>query len=266
MGAEPPSPDSLQGEGEVVLAGLAVAHQVTGLLAQPQQRLRVRPADGPVVPAEGRGWAGLGTEQAPQQGTCPGTSPQEGLQPQSGRGKGGGTVGNWRQGAGTNRMKCGAKEERKKQVCPRAPHGVATGLPSAGARLGQPLWAGRTHHWLSRGRAGSILSPTKGPGSVVSVFVLLRLVEPCLRAALAFSSLQGEVRPYPSPSDGPARQTHITSWDPHLGWQEEQSHLHHTGSPHSVPSPRSKQGQGSSWAAAHCRAQAGSPPGQAWSH
>lgn len=55
----PPSPiqaHSLQGEGEVILAGLAVAHQVAGLLAQPQQRLCVRPADGPVVPAgDGRG-------------------------------------------------------------------------------------------------------------------------------------------------------------------------------------------------------------------
>lgn len=45
---------SLQGEGEVVLAGLAVAHQVARLLAEPQQRLGVRPADGPVVPAAGR--------------------------------------------------------------------------------------------------------------------------------------------------------------------------------------------------------------------
>jgi len=45
---------SLQGEGEVVLAGLAVAHQVAGLLAEPQQRLCVCPADGPMVPAVGR--------------------------------------------------------------------------------------------------------------------------------------------------------------------------------------------------------------------
>lgn len=45
---------SLQGEGEVVLAGLAVAHQVARLLAEPQQRLCIRPADGPVVPAAGR--------------------------------------------------------------------------------------------------------------------------------------------------------------------------------------------------------------------
>lgn len=44
---------SLQGEGEVVLAGLAVAHQVAGLLAEPQQRLCVRPADGPMIPAAG---------------------------------------------------------------------------------------------------------------------------------------------------------------------------------------------------------------------
>lgn len=97
-------------------------------------------------------------------------------------------------------------------VCHRA--------PQSSGRVGQPHWAGRTHHWLSRGRAGSILSPTKGPGSAVSVFVFLRLLEPCLRAALAFSSLQGEVRPYPSPSEGPARQTDrqtdITGWDPEL--------------------------------------------------
>lgn len=42
---------ALQGEGEVILAGFAVAHQVAGLLAQPQQRLCIRPADGPMVPA-----------------------------------------------------------------------------------------------------------------------------------------------------------------------------------------------------------------------
>lgn len=52
-----------------------------------------------------------------------------------------------------------------------------------------------THHWLSKGSAGSILSPRKGPGSTLSVLVLLRLLVPCLRAVLAFSSLQGEVRP-----------------------------------------------------------------------
>lgn len=50
---QPRQAHSLQGEGEVILAGLAVAHQVTGLLAQPQQCLCVCPADGPVVPAEG---------------------------------------------------------------------------------------------------------------------------------------------------------------------------------------------------------------------
>lgn len=36
VGPQPPQPwqaHSLQGEGEVILAGLAVAHQVTGLLA-----------------------------------------------------------------------------------------------------------------------------------------------------------------------------------------------------------------------------------------
>lgn len=41
----------LEGEGVVVLAGLAVSHQVARLLAQPEQRLRICPADRSVVPA-----------------------------------------------------------------------------------------------------------------------------------------------------------------------------------------------------------------------
>lgn len=41
----------LEGQGEVVLAGLAVPHQVARLFAQPQQGLGVSPADGSVVPA-----------------------------------------------------------------------------------------------------------------------------------------------------------------------------------------------------------------------
>lgn len=42
---------------------------------------------------------------------------------------------------------------------------------------------------------------------------------PCLRPALAFSSLQGEVRLYPSPSDGPAGQTHHSGGgDRLMGW------------------------------------------------
>lgn len=243
-GSTPPSPvqaHSLQGEGEVILAGLAVAHQVAGLLAQPQQRLCVRPADGPVVPAgDGRGngcarqradtpgrtmpW---GSSNAGTPGTSPGTAAVFGERDVRCHRWGWGTRGRAspgqlrgvqrahkdtttaRQAAGTSRQKRRAREERKKRVCPRAPRGVATGRG-----------AGRTHHWLSKGRAGSILSPTKGPGSAISVLVLLRLLEPCLRAALAFSSLQGEVRPYPSPSDGPARQTHVTagSGDRWTGW------------------------------------------------
>ena len=41
----------LEGEGVVVLAGLAVSHQVARLLAQPEQRLCICPADRSVVPA-----------------------------------------------------------------------------------------------------------------------------------------------------------------------------------------------------------------------
>lgn len=41
----------LEGKGEVVLAGLAVSHQVARLFAQPEQRLGVCPADGSMVPA-----------------------------------------------------------------------------------------------------------------------------------------------------------------------------------------------------------------------
>lgn len=41
----------LEGEGVVILAGLAVSHQVARLLAQPEQRLRICPADRSVVPA-----------------------------------------------------------------------------------------------------------------------------------------------------------------------------------------------------------------------
>lgn len=45
-------PHSLEGQGEVVLAGLTVAHQIAGLFAQPEQVLGICSADGPVIPAE----------------------------------------------------------------------------------------------------------------------------------------------------------------------------------------------------------------------
>lgn len=45
-------PHSLEGEREVVLAGLTVAHQVAGLFAEPEQVLGVCSADGSMVPAE----------------------------------------------------------------------------------------------------------------------------------------------------------------------------------------------------------------------
>lgn len=41
----------LKGEGVVVLAGLAVSHQVAGLLTQPEQRLGICSADRSMVPA-----------------------------------------------------------------------------------------------------------------------------------------------------------------------------------------------------------------------
>lgn len=41
----------LEGEGVVVLAGLAVSDQVASLFAQPEQRLCICPADRAVVPA-----------------------------------------------------------------------------------------------------------------------------------------------------------------------------------------------------------------------
>lgn len=41
----------LEGEGVVVLAGLAVSDQVASLFAQPEQGLCIRPADRAVVPA-----------------------------------------------------------------------------------------------------------------------------------------------------------------------------------------------------------------------
>ena len=41
----------LKGEGVVVLAGLAVSHQVAGLLTQPEQRLCICSADCSMVPA-----------------------------------------------------------------------------------------------------------------------------------------------------------------------------------------------------------------------
>ena len=43
----------LKGEGVVVLAGLAVSHQVAGLLTEPEQRLCICPADRAMVPAAG---------------------------------------------------------------------------------------------------------------------------------------------------------------------------------------------------------------------
>lgn len=41
----------LEREGEVILTGLTVSHQVTGLFTQPQQRLGVSPANRSVIPA-----------------------------------------------------------------------------------------------------------------------------------------------------------------------------------------------------------------------
>lgn len=41
----------LEGERVVILAGLAVSHQVAGLLTQPEQGLCVCSADGSMVPA-----------------------------------------------------------------------------------------------------------------------------------------------------------------------------------------------------------------------
>lgn len=45
-------PYSLEGQGEIILAGLTVAHQVAGLFAQAEQVLGICSTDGPVVPAE----------------------------------------------------------------------------------------------------------------------------------------------------------------------------------------------------------------------
>lgn len=301
--ATPPSPvraHSLQGEGEVVLAGLAVAHQVAGLLAQPQQCLRIRPADGPVVPAAG----GRGTGCARQRADAPGRTLPRGSSNSSTPGTslgtaatfeerdaggtagvGGqvaglplGSLGGCRGHMGTPQLREGQQGEAGRNTGPEK-KGRSRSAPGLLVAWPQGSWSrwrgraafgeGRTHHWLSRGRAGSILSPTKGPGSAISIFVLLRLLEPCLRAALAFSSLQGEVRPYPSPSDGPARQTHVAadSRDRRAGWapsfpptegahRKSQSHVtsHHAGSPRAAPSLCFKQGQGSSWTAACCGA------------
>ena len=56
----------LEGEGVIVLAGLAVPHQVAGLLTQPEQSLSIGPADRSVVPAterdEGEGKRRRGTD------------------------------------------------------------------------------------------------------------------------------------------------------------------------------------------------------------
>lgn len=41
----------LKGERVVILAGLAVSHQVAGLLTQPEQGLSICSADGSMVPA-----------------------------------------------------------------------------------------------------------------------------------------------------------------------------------------------------------------------
>lgn len=41
---------ALKGEGVVILAGLAVSHQVAGLLTQPEQRLCICSADRSMVP------------------------------------------------------------------------------------------------------------------------------------------------------------------------------------------------------------------------
>lgn len=42
---------ALEGQGEIILAGLTVAHQVAGLFAQAEQVLGICSTDGPVVPA-----------------------------------------------------------------------------------------------------------------------------------------------------------------------------------------------------------------------
>lgn len=57
----------LEGEGVVVLAGLAVSDQVASLFAQPEQRLCICPADRAMVPAaDAGGKEGRGREQNAQ--------------------------------------------------------------------------------------------------------------------------------------------------------------------------------------------------------
>lgn len=57
----------LEGEGVVILAGLAVSDQVASLFAQPEQRLGIRPADGAMVPAaDATGKEGRGREENTQ--------------------------------------------------------------------------------------------------------------------------------------------------------------------------------------------------------
>lgn len=143
MGALPPSPHSLQGEGEVVLAGLAVAHQVTGLLAEPQQRLRVRPADGPVVPAAGgQGRAVLGTQQPPREGLCPGAAPMpappRGLQPHSAEGRGW-LHGGWETRGRDKQAEMGSQGRKEEASLPRGSLVRCKGQAATPGRQDSPL-------------------------------------------------------------------------------------------------------------------------------
>lgn len=86
-------PHSLEGEREVVLAGLTVAHQVAGLFAEPEQVLGVCSADGSMVPAEdereeGGGASLLGPSPLPPSRPTRSGCPLQGSQ--AGRGATGG--------------------------------------------------------------------------------------------------------------------------------------------------------------------------------
>lgn len=137
-------PYSLEGEGEVILAALTVAHQVAGLFAQPEKVLRICSADGPVVPAEDkRGEGGISAVSLAVQAHPFWVSP-----------------------AGKP-----VQEGRKREGVPSWTQTLTPGFPEAVLDLSTPpggCWAPRLGAWLSWGSqqiAWEVAAPSP-PGQV----------------------------------------------------------------------------------------------------
>lgn len=169
-------PSLLEGEGVVVLAGLAVPHQVAGLLTQPEKRLSICPTDRSMVPAAGRGDSG-GLERD-------GKNKQNTTQHRKSNDKGQTSLANTKQKHETKGQN-GGSEFIKKNIA------VIT-------KQQQEL----THNWLSRGMVGSMRSPREElQWSSDVILVLTRQPLECRCRGRVFPSFVGDIRDFSTPSN-----------------------------------------------------------------